>query len=98
LPNSPDRVEEIKVKLSVRNASELPINVVQIAYEVQTRWLDQTGEIAYEPIAGLQPIRSFVEKITVPPQETLDGSYDHNVAHTAPRAQYSLNLSGELPA
>jgi hypothetical protein len=83
-PDASERVEHVKVHLFIRNASELPVEVTQLACDLETTWLVPDGEFAYRSVAGVQPHRSFSDPIVVAPQDTWDGSYDFNIAHLAP--------------
>jgi len=70
LPNDPSRVVEATVQPYVRNASELPIEVKRLAYEVHTTWLIPDCELAWAPVAGVSPQRCFIDDLRIPPQET----------------------------
>jgi hypothetical protein len=87
-----ERVEQVRAHLFIRNASELPIEVVQLACDLETTWDVPDGELAYRPVAGVQPHRSFIDRVMVPPQDTWDGSYDFNIAHLAPENAVQLDL------
>jgi hypothetical protein len=91
-PDASERVEQVSVHLFIRNASELPIEVAQLACDLETTWLVPDGELAYRPVAGIQPHRSFTDPIVVAPQDTWDGSYDFNIAHLAPENAVQLHL------
>lgn len=88
-PRGPSRFASIFL---IRNASELPIEVVQLACDLETTWLVPDGEIAYRPVAGVQPHRSFTDHIVVPPQDTWDSSHEFNIAHLAPENAVQLSL------
>ena len=53
LSQDQDRVEEAGVEVHVRNASDLPVDVVQLAYEVRTRWM--------VPVQPESPVHAHVE-------------------------------------
>lgn len=36
-----DRVEEATIEVLVRNASDLPVDVARLAYEVRTTWMNR---------------------------------------------------------
>jgi hypothetical protein len=91
-PDASERVVQVRVRLFIRNASELPIEVVQLACDLETAWLVPDGEIAYRPVAGVQPHRSFTDHIVVPPQDTWDSSHEFNIAHLAPENAVQLSL------
>ena len=91
-PDAPERIEQVTVHLFIRNASELPVEVAQLACDLETRWLVPDGELAYRPVAGVQPHRCFIDRIVVAPQYTWDGSYDFNIEHLAPENAVQLDL------
>lgn len=92
LPWDKNRVETGEVKLFVRNATDLPVDVRQVAYIIHTRWtvpdLDQCTNKAEPDIWSIEPgaksEQYFVEKIRVAPQETWDQPFPVNFAHLAP--------------
>jgi hypothetical protein len=55
-PDISERVEQLSVHLFIRNASELPIEVAQLACDLETRWLVPHGELAYRPVSGVNRI------------------------------------------
>jgi hypothetical protein len=92
-------VEQASIMLKVRNASQLPITVVQVAYSIRTTWLVPVDKaepenqaepkriIAYDPVEGTEPVRSFPADFLVQPGETWDNNGTPNrinFAHTAP--------------
>jgi hypothetical protein len=82
-PRSPD--EEAGVRLYIRNASQLPIEVVQLAYEVHGRWRVPSGSHSWRLVAGVNPRRNFLEVLRpVAPEETWNSSNPVNVADTIP--------------
>jgi hypothetical protein len=91
-PDVSDRVEKANAHLFVRNASELPIEVAQLACDLRTTWLVPDGQLAYRPVPGVQPHRSFIERIVVAPQVTWDGTYSFDIAHLAPENAVQLDL------
>jgi len=90
------RVEEATIAVHVRNASDLPVQVVQLAYEVRTRWmvpvLPESPVPAHEETAGDGCVRQFLDDFRVPPGETLDMPSPVNVAHLAPEGAVQLAL------
>lgn len=92
------RVETGEVRLFVRNSTDLPIEVRQVAYEIHTEWmvpdLDQfappRGDEEPNPPnvwkveAGTQTQLYFVERIRIAPQDTWEHPYEINFAHMAP--------------
>src|SRR5262249_11092162 len=80
------RVEEADIQAHVRNASDLPVNVVQLAYEVRTSWMvsdapPESPVPAYLATPGDGSVQAFLNDFRVPPGETLDMPYRVNVAH-----------------
>jgi hypothetical protein len=86
-PNDPELVVKATIHPHIRNASQLPIEVKQLALEVHTTWLVPDGELAYKPVAGVSPHRCFVYDLRIPPQHTWNNSdtpYEVNLAHLVP--------------
>jgi hypothetical protein len=81
-PRSPD--ELAGVRLYVKNASQLPIEVVQLAFEVQGRWRVRSGERSWRLVPGLKSRLWFKENLGVAPEETWNSSLDANIADTIP--------------
>jgi hypothetical protein len=82
------RVEEADIQVHVRNASDLPADVVQLAYEIQTSWMvpnapPESPVSSYVGTAGEGRILKFLNDFRVPPGETLDLPSRVNVAHLA---------------
>jgi hypothetical protein len=79
------RVEPVKIKVCVRNASELPVEVAQFGYSVYTTWLVPEGEGVWNVVPGTLPVLCFPEDFIVRPGHTYEVTpYEPNVAHTAP--------------
>jgi hypothetical protein len=91
-PGDKARVDTGEVRLFARNATDLPIEVRQVAYEIHTNWLvpdlDQCTDPDHPDVwlveAGTRPEKCFVERIRVPPQETWEQSFPISFAHLAP--------------
>jgi hypothetical protein len=91
-PWEKERVETGEVRLFIRNATDLPVEIRQVSYEVHTTWsvpdLDQCTNPdepdiwSMEP--GTRPERYFVDTIRVAPQETWEHPFPVNFAHLAP--------------
>lgn len=97
---SAERVEACRVVGHIRNASELPIRIKQIAYRVETSWWvpdhPQTGSSIDVWVAqpGAGPYRSFQNDLEpLPPGETRKLPFDVNVAHLAPPDAVQLGLA-----
>jgi hypothetical protein len=95
MPLNEPRVEQAEIQVYVRNASELPVVVKQLAYSIHTKWLVPEGKQNWELVAGRLPVpRFFVDYIQVPPQRTWDNNaspYEANLAHTAKAPCSSLS-------
>lgn len=90
------RVEEADIQVHVRNASDLPANVVQLAYEIGTSWMvpnapPESPVPAYVITAGEGRVLQFLNDFRVPPGETLDLPSRVNVAHLAPEGAVQLS-------
>jgi hypothetical protein len=89
------RVEEATIDVHVRNASDLPVHVVQLAYEVRTSWMvpvePQSPMPAYMETGGEGSVQQFLNNFRVPPGETLNGPSRVNVAHLAPEGAVRLS-------
>jgi hypothetical protein len=89
-----DRVEEATIRVHVRNASDLPVNVAQLAFEVRTNWMVPTEPQNPVPVhvetAGNGSVKLFLNDFRVPPGETLDMPSPVNVDHLAPEAAVQL--------
>jgi hypothetical protein len=98
-PNvSERRVEEGTLRCHLRNSSEVPVLIVQVAWRVDTRWMvaddaqstpGQADVWSVEP--GTESVRMFGDPQRVPPGETQEWSQPVNVAHTAPRGATALD-------
>jgi hypothetical protein len=89
------RVEEADIQVHVRNASDLPVDVVQLAYEVRTSWMvpvePQIPVPAHVETAGEGSVQQLLNDFRVPPGETLDLPSRVNVAHLAPDGAVQLS-------
>lgn len=91
------RVEEADIQVHLRNASDLPVDVAQLAYEVRTSWMvpdAPPGSLvpAYAVTAGEGGVLQLLNDFRVPPGETLDLPSRVNVAHLAPERAVQLSL------
>jgi hypothetical protein len=88
--------QEVSVQPYIRNASELPVEIRTLAYEIHTTWLVQTdGGMAYEPVDGSPVVKQFLYDVGVAPQQTWDNAgtaSPANVAHTAPEGGLQLSI------
>lgn len=92
------RVEEGTVRFRLRNASEVPVRIVQVAWRIDTQWMvedtvqstpEHPDVWSIEP--GTDSVRMFSEPRRVPPGETEEWSLPVNVAHTAPEGASALD-------
>ncbi|WP_125592358.1 hypothetical protein [Amycolatopsis balhimycina] len=103
-----DPVEDVRVVAHVRNASETPIEVAKLAYEVSTEWsvADRTqwtppteyeefeGPGVWTPEPGLNPAKLFPGDFVVPPGETLDIPVVLSVRNMVPVDALQLSFFG----
>jgi len=90
------RVDEASIMLKVRNASQLPITVVQVGYSVYTTWSVTEDKFAYDPVSGTEPVRCFPADFLVQPGETWDNKGTPNkvnFTHTAPPDAVQLDIT-----
>jgi hypothetical protein len=90
-----ERVEQAKIQVYVRNASELPVKVRQLKYTVHTRWYVPTDDGAWELVDGAPAGPYFLKDFQVRPQQTWDNNstaYEANLAHTAPERAVQLDF------
>ena len=88
------RVEQVKIKVCVRNASELPVEVAQLGYSVYTTWVVPEGEGIWNVVPGTVPVRCFPEDFIVRPGHIYEvTTYEPNVAHTGHRMQCNFSPS-----
>lgn len=90
-PHQTPRVEEGMVTAHLRNASQLPVRVRQLAYRIETSWWvpDPTAQGPSDPNSwtatpGTESQMFFIDNVRLPPQETLRPECQVNVAHMAP--------------
>jgi hypothetical protein len=75
---------DITVRICAKNASELPVQIVRLAYEIETQWIHKGGMIAGKPTQG------FADRIWVPPQEPLEKELTVSVADSRPEGALML--------
>jgi hypothetical protein len=88
-------VVEAAIKMYLRNASELPVVVKQLAYEVHTRWYVEDREqpmiSAWDLVDASEPHHSFVYDLQLAPGETKELPPNKvNLAHLAPEVSRQL--------
>ena len=101
-----DRIEEGKFTLHARNASDVPVEVHQVAFRIASEWAvedrapssDGFGVWTIRP--GVDQSRHFAEWFLLAPDErkdVVDGQLV-NVAHHAPERATALHLFGGITA
>jgi hypothetical protein len=94
-------IQEVTFARFVRNGSELPIDVVQIAYDVETRWMvpdpDQwsTTLPVYQAAQGTGLMRFYVGPLRVIPGETWTDEAEPqkiNITHLAPEHAAAVDI------
>ncbi len=92
---------EITLARFVRNGSELPIDVVQIAYDVQTCWMVPHPEQwrpdlpVYGSVPGTDRMRFYAGPLRVVPGETWSDEAEPqrvNIAHLAPPNAAAIDI------
>lgn len=70
-PDAP-RVEKAQTVIYVRNGSQLPVEVKQLAYSIHTQWWVPVlgSKLVSKPVPGTEPIRAFVNDLRIPPRRT----------------------------
>jgi len=99
------RIDDVTIDLIVRNASELPVEVVQVACNISTRWAvpdyaswrkDDEGQPTFPGVwsikEGISDDRFYIEPGRVPPQNSWTHSGEFNIEHIAPQNDCQLDL------
>jgi hypothetical protein len=100
---SGQRVDDVEVQMCIRNASDLPIEVIQIAWTLQTRWGIPFGDNKPYPelpirqyVKGKADVMRFLGAVGAAPQETWQSQwYKVNLTHTAPADDAMLLIFSE---
>jgi hypothetical protein len=99
---SGQRVDDVEVQMCIRNASDLPIEVIQTAWTLQTRWGIPFGDhpypevIARQYVNGKPDVMRFLGAVGVAPQETWQSQwYPISLTHTAPADDAMLLIFSE---
>lgn len=108
-PRAPWDTEQVgdgEVTAHLRNASQLPVRLVRIAYKVESRWMvedkaqsrrpDGPGIWMQEP--GTQSRRFFNDNLRIPPQETIELQFKAGVADMAPAGASQLAVERGIEA
>jgi hypothetical protein len=96
-----DRIEEIEFTLHARNANEVPIDVHQVAFDIETQWWvpsDDNGLDADRTLPsstrqpGTQASHCFQGRFLLPPNDSLpEHSKKWHVGHQAPERATQLD-------
>lgn len=105
-PEDQTRVEDGDVTAHLRNASQLPLKAMEVAYTIESIWMvEDTAQSQYPNGPGVwleQPgtetQKFFHYDVFVPPQDTLELPFKVNVAHMAPEAATQLGLLDGIKA
>jgi hypothetical protein len=98
------RVDDAKIRISIRNASDLPVEATQIAWQIHTRWgvpdpqpgWPGDGPGAWQVVNGNPDTMRFIGPVEVPPQTTWEGEWlPVNLTHTAPENADWLDFTSE---
>lgn len=98
-PDVSPRLEDVKIVCFFRNASQLPVHVVEAHWRIETTWLVaktqspaavQVG--VWEPVPGTDNSSTFHYDVQLPPDKTIETApFDLNVAHHAPADAVQLH-------
>jgi hypothetical protein len=99
LPGEP-RVEQAKIYVLLRNASELPVEVKDLEYRIRTRWLVPTDDGAWESVDGEPAGPYHLHNIQLRSHAGVPNDFwnndstpaEVNLAHTAPERAEQLDL------
>lgn len=101
------RVDDVKIRTLIKNASDLPIEATWIAWEIHTRWsvpAPQPGWPKDDPVYlgvwsvvdGKADSMHFLGPVQIPPQTIREGEWaPFNLTHTAPESDALLYFLGE---
>jgi hypothetical protein len=81
----------VDVTIFVRNASDLPVEMSQIGYDIETTWLISEGRLAYSESPGIKPYRAFVRRTLLAPQSTKEIPGKFDVSDLAPEGGVQLS-------
>jgi len=92
------RTFEGKVTGYLRNASQLPVRVAQVAWRIESSWsVEDKAQSRYPHgvgvwaiVNGPHPGKSFHNDVRVPPQDTIKLPFGINVGHLAPEGASQL--------
>jgi hypothetical protein len=96
-PGGP-RIDDIKVRVNIRNATELPVEVHLVAFTFQTRWIVPYPEslpdptvLVWQGVPGKADVMRFIGPTGIAPQKTWESQWvTINLTHTAPADNATL--------
>jgi hypothetical protein len=94
-PPTEPRVEQAKIQVYIRNASEPPVDVKHVEYTIRTRWWVPTDDGEWERVDGTLAGPYYLKDFQVRPEETWDNKrtpYEVTLAHTAPEGAVQLDF------
>jgi hypothetical protein len=102
------RVVEGHIAGQIRNASQLPVRVVQVAWRIESFWNVEDTEQSQYPegpgvwiwtvVAGTDPLVMVNNEIRVPPQDTIQLPFDVHIGHMAPERATQPDLVNGIVA
>lgn len=83
------RVETCKVNFFVRNSTDLPVELVEVSWDLHTKWMVTDAQSSPDlPVYSVEPgtgvLKLFTQRMRIAPQDTKTWSTDSNFAHLAP--------------
>lgn len=102
LPGGP-RIDDIKVQIHIKKATNLPIDVHRLAFNFQTSWMVPSfsddlgpGPHVWVGASGKTDVMRFMGPVGIAPQKTWDGQWVAvNLTHTAPAESASLVFTSD---
>ncbi|MEV4709672.1 hypothetical protein [Actinoplanes sp. NPDC049316] len=70
IPGSPTAPTLIRFSISIKNGSDLPVDVIQVAYELSTTWMRPGTGGVFTPVDGTRKFKGSIGATRVPPGET----------------------------
>jgi hypothetical protein len=93
--NPAKRVQGGTIQLFARNASQLPVEIAYIAFELHTAWMvpvERPDDLqVWEGKPGTEPGKAFIGPVRIAPDKTWEGQpQEFDLAHTAPHPEAQL--------
>ncbi len=77
--------EEVRYRVSAKNSNDIPIEIAQTAFTIETSWWVLSGPLSLQSVAGTEPCRLFQDSYLLPPGEQREQpEQPHYVGHRAP--------------